>query len=636
MLTSVTLNELLTRLADLPARRADLLAQLPGALHASGGLNAAISVPSRRRMRVIATNPAGPEARSFLPDDGPEYAAFRSDAPAVGHDEGDAGGRPLLALPLRERGSVIAVLGVRGEQATSPPLRQDLEVFAQLVSARLTDISHRLQLDVSARLVAAMDQVDTEEEFAPLALQAALANVTGASAIMLQRTGDVMCSIATFGEPPDEERAAILGVDCPYPHGLAWEACLTGERRLLRDPDDGHAASPGTRYVTLVQPVGRDGTYRWAIVIRIPKSIVGTPADRELFDSLCIQLAMAFEQLQFKRVQKRLLALQMLITDSDTSDLYQRILEAACELVPGANCGSLQVRDSPVDPFRFSAMVGFDTSRYRDIRLSESEVRRWYHEGDDGWREGRIRRLDASQIDFNQLGGTASRGNDRIRVPGVDAIKANLCMPVAYKGDVLAVMDLDSTKHEAAFGPDSMAVLQQFAAPVASMLAAAHQRDRVVAASRTDDLTDLPNRRASDLALATELARAQRTGEPFTVFVMDLRHFKSINDSYGHGVGDDTLREVARRLAASARMSDIVARWGGDEFAALLPGTGAEEAGRVAQRLREAVKGLVVGKVQLDINIGMATYPDDGVTANDLLRIADHRMYAEKQGPVAG
>jgi len=117
------------------------------------------------------------------------------------------------------------------------------------------------------------------------------------------------------------------------------------------------------------------------------------------------------------------------------------------------------------------------------------------------------------------------------------------------------------------------------------------------------------------------------------VLLIDLDHFKSINDRFGHGAGDHVLRTVGARLVATGRHGDSVARLGGDEFTMLLPGAGPDEARHVCARIRDAVRAPIeVGTELLCItpSVGAACFPHDGTTAEALLRAADRGMYRVK------
>jgi diguanylate cyclase (GGDEF)-like protein len=153
--------------------------------------------------------------------------------------------------------------------------------------------------------------------------------------------------------------------------------------------------------------------------------------------------------------------------------------------------------------------------------------------------------------------------------------------------------------------------------------------------SLTDPLTGLPNTRFMFMHLTRELARAERLKSEVSLLVMDLDHFKEINDNHGHHVGDRALREIAGVLRAAIRPYDICVRYAGDEFIVVLSGCGADEAERKRMELQTAVDDLVFearpGKrLQLGISIGAAVFPHDGHTYETLLATADSRMYRDK------
>ncbi|SFD02490.1 response regulator receiver modulated diguanylate cyclase [Thiohalospira halophila DSM 15071] len=156
-----------------------------------------------------------------------------------------------------------------------------------------------------------------------------------------------------------------------------------------------------------------------------------------------------------------------------------------------------------------------------------------------------------------------------------------------------------------------------------------------------DGLTGIPNRRHFDNLFEKEARRCLREGQPLSVIMMDIDHFKGFNDHYGHGAGDQCLQRVADALnGAMARPGDALCRYGGEEFVALLPGTDAEGAREVAEHLRQAVEGLAithkyssVGPV-VTVSLGTATLDtnrDPEADRKSLLKSADEALYSAKE-----
>jgi diguanylate cyclase (GGDEF)-like protein len=147
----------------------------------------------------------------------------------------------------------------------------------------------------------------------------------------------------------------------------------------------------------------------------------------------------------------------------------------------------------------------------------------------------------------------------------------------------------------------------------------------------TDGLTQLSNRRAFDRALDREIGRAARADGRLSILLIDVDHFKALNDEYGHIAGDTVLRQISRALQRSVRSYDTIARYGGEEFAAVLPGCSAALAVQVAERLRRAVEEAAT-EVAVTASAGVATYPYDGADIESLLGAADRALYTAKRG----
>ena len=186
-----------------------------------------------------------------------------------------------------------------------------------------------------------------------------------------------------------------------------------------------------------------------------------------------------------------------------------------------------------------------------------------------------------------------------------------------------------------AFDADDEAMLVSLAGPAGIAVDNVMLHREAQRLSVTDPLTGAGNLRHMTTTLAREVERASRFQRPLSLLLLDLDHFKAVNDTYGHTVGDAVLRELARRLASCVREVDIVARYGGEEFVVVTPETDIHGAERLAARICEAVREepFVVGTdvVLVTVSVGIATLPTHGSVSGDLVRAADEGLYAAKR-----
>ncbi|MFN7915889.1 MAG: GGDEF domain-containing protein [Vicinamibacterales bacterium] len=151
-----------------------------------------------------------------------------------------------------------------------------------------------------------------------------------------------------------------------------------------------------------------------------------------------------------------------------------------------------------------------------------------------------------------------------------------------------------------------------------------------------DPLTGLLNRRTFDEQLHGELLRAERNGDPFAVAMIDVDHFKRVNDHYGHYAGDEALKSVAMVMRETLRQTDLVGRWGGEEFALAFPSERTASSSVMLERLRSALESRITElpngtKIRLTISAGVAFAPEDGRDATTLLAVADTRLMEAKR-----
>jgi len=217
-------------------------------------------------------------------------------------------------------------------------------------------------------------------------------------------------------------------------------------------------------------------------------------------------------------------------------------------------------------------------------------------------------------------------------------VGAVLAFPLSCRGRRIgAILGLDRrpSAREPRLAPSMLRAVRLLLEPAAVALDNALLLKRAEALSVTDDLTHLYNSRYLNQVLRRETKRASRSGRPLSLLFIDLDGFKSVNDTHGHLFGSRTLVEAAAVIRGSARETDVVSRFGGDEFALVLPDTGGEGAFAVGERIRErlaahvflAQDGLAI---RLTASVGVATLPDVAASAEELVQAADKAMYQVK------
>jgi diguanylate cyclase (GGDEF)-like protein len=210
--------------------------------------------------------------------------------------------------------------------------------------------------------------------------------------------------------------------------------------------------------------------------------------------------------------------------------------------------------------------------------------------------------------------------------------RAVLCLPISYGESLLGVLNVES-RDENAFAPQDVLILNTLADLLATALHNSFVFQKLQQQSITDGLTGIKTRRFFWEALSSEWKRALRSGRPFSVVLIDLDKFKEVNDSLGHLEGDLLLARVGRLLEQKCRQSNVVARYGGDEFVILMPETGIEQAQVLAERLRLwLATDPMLEEHHITGSFGVASFPVHGFSIEDLIRVADAGMYVAKHG----
>jgi len=215
-------------------------------------------------------------------------------------------------------------------------------------------------------------------------------------------------------------------------------------------------------------------------------------------------------------------------------------------------------------------------------------------------------------------------------------LRTLLMLPLVAKGRSIGLIELYSTTRVELVDP-TLEVARSMANEAAMALDNATLYEQARDLADRDPLTGFFNHRFFHERLGEEILRSNRTHQPFSLLMLDLDEFKLVNDTLGHQVGDRVLTWVADVIRSTLRGSDIPARYGGDEFAVVLPETDAPGARMVAQRILDAFRGRAFqpaarGSVPIGVSIGASTYPTDGPAATALIAAADAALYGVKRG----
>jgi len=209
------------------------------------------------------------------------------------------------------------------------------------------------------------------------------------------------------------------------------------------------------------------------------------------------------------------------------------------------------------------------------------------------------------------------------------------CSPLIAGGIIIGAVRLEGP--QGFWTPELEGLLENYLSGAASALSNLRLLETMKQQATVDVLTGLYNRRFLDDYVRKLLAMARRRKQPVGVIMLDLDHFKSFNDVYGHEVGDRILREFARTMLGTMRETNLAARLGGDEFVVVLPDTNPKSCWLVAERIRQAVMQMVISSgpdtvlPKLTISLGVAAFPEHGQAFDEVLLAADKALYESKR-----
>jgi diguanylate cyclase (GGDEF)-like protein len=382
------------------------------------------------------------------------------------------------------------------------------------------------------------------------------------------------------------------------------------------------AADPAVRSEAAV-PIIIDSEVRGVLNVEAgPERILG-PGDLQLLQTLARQLSVALRNAtlydEAKRTRDELSVLydaaKAISSSLEMESVLEMLVQVPCRAF-GYEYGAILLVDEHTGDLVIEATHGYSPST-RGYRVASGK-------GITGWvlRMGKAEfvrdvREDARYIDVNR------------------DVVAEIAVPLIREGRVIGVFNIESTR-PGALGERDVSILTALAGYATIAIQNARLFAQTEHLATTDGLTGLFNHRHLHQAMERMLERCRREERPLALIMLEIDNFKRYNDTYGHQRGDEVLRIVAEMLRKGSRATDIVARYGGDEFMIVLPDTGKDTAGDVGERLRRAIEAYpfrlgenIVTNVTL--SVGIAASPDDGDTVDALVDAVDRAQYSAKR-----
>lgn len=565
--------------------------------------------------------------------------------PGEWHQEDD------LLVPLFDKDhDLMGVLDLYDPADRSLPtldLIKSLEVFATHAAVAIENARqyHRLDtattalesqlslrhalLELSAALLSTLDERQVFARIATL-----LKEIVDYDALEVrlvdEEAGELYCGFAT-----DEDLEQMQGWRARLDEGVSGWVVRHDEAQLVNDmlADPRGALVPGTDPVpqaSIIVPLNVGG--KVIGVLAIDRMNGKTFDEHELepaklfgnLAAIAIQNARSYEQLSRTTsqleaqvdLQHKLFDLSAaLLSTLDPRDVFAQITAMLKEIVD-YDAMDIRLVDEEMDELVCIYSRDTDAEEMLGFRIPIDE-------GVSGW----VVRHNEAQLVNDMVSDPRV-----VQVPGTteEEPQASIIVPLNVRDTVTGVLCLDRMGGRT-FEEHELEPVKLFGNLAAIAIQNARSYEEMERQAISDGLTGIHNYRHFHDTLAATVSRGERYSESFCLLMMDLDHFKTVNDTIGHQAGDDVLREVARALRGCSRESDYLARYGGEEFVMILPRTGLAEARAMAERIRGQVSAIPVdGDLTVTMSIGVASYPESATDADGVLGAADAALLRAK------
>jgi diguanylate cyclase (GGDEF)-like protein len=304
---------------------------------------------------------------------------------------------------------------------------------------------------------------------------------------------------------------------------------------------------------------------------------------------------------------------------SDLKNLLKYILGKAISITK-AEKGSIMLYDPDTNQLSLSIIEGLEDHEYQE-KINNKEVECKKFKPGEGVAGRAFQK--AKPIILNN-----TRGEKGFIEADSSFVHSIACIPMLVYNEVIGVINVTNKRDDAHFTEVDIEMLKA----VTDQAAVAINKAQLQEVAITDFLTGLYIRRYFMSRLQDELIRSERYNKTFSIAMVDIDKFKTVNDTYGHAAGDLVLKEAGRFFQKNLRQTDVIARYGGEEFVIFFPETNKKLAFILAERLRKEFFQIKLDKLpRLTISLGISSYPEDGEDIETLIKNADTAMYAAKQ-----
>lgn len=315
-------------------------------------------------------------------------------------------------------------------------------------------------------------------------------------------------------------------------------------------------------------------------------------------------------------------------SNNNLDDVYDFIIKKAIEIVPDAEIGSLALINSD-NQLEFIASKGYDLESLKLVKLNKEDTFLW---------KVSVGSVSAPIIvrdvqNFNRKNLTPSEV-EKLSNSNADKTKVSLSAPIYIDDNLIGTMNIDST-HENAFNEDDKKTIGFFTSLVGIALKNRTLMEESIYLSRHDKLTGIYNRRYFEELFLQFQEKSFTYGHKFSLILMDLNYLKSINDTFGHVVGDLALQGFVDRVKSHLRSGEVFTRFGGDEFILILPDTSYDQSSKRMEYIFDDFKSYSIHNngvnIPIQFSYGISHSPDESMILDILVKIADAKMYEHKR-----